>query len=432
MLFQLFACQRSPRVLGSLLLLFILAACGQTLPAEATATPALVVQPVSGPTSTLAAPVNRASLAQRPLTVWVPASLSGEVRPGVDSIIASATDAFATRYPNQGVEFVVKAEEGQASLLNYLRNAQRVAPTVLPDLLLLDAQQIWQVAELGLAQPLTPTELIEREGFYPFAWDAVSIHDRYYGIPYFVTPLHLVYDSRAVENPPANWTELVGSGERFAFAGAGSGGYADEWLVQQYISAGGEIGRGTTVNPEALALLFTTIDRGRTGGTIPPEVMTYSSDSAIWSALATGNVELASLPATVYLHERGAGFPFAAAPLPGINGAVRPIALVYAFVVLTDDHERRTQALALIDHLLAPEVQGRWAQSVDWLPARSEAFQVWAPMDGYTQFLQQLLADAMALPGDRSFADFSRRLQQVTSAVMSGELTPEAAASAFE
>jgi ABC-type glycerol-3-phosphate transport system substrate-binding protein len=417
---------------GLFVLVLIVAACGQAAPAEPTATPAPVAQPVSGPASTPAAPNNRASLAQRPLTVWLPASLSGLAQPGVNQVIVAATDAFAARYPNQTVEFVVKADEGQASLLNYLRNAQRVAPTILPDLLLVDAQQIWQVVELGLAQPLTLTEITEPESFYPFAWDAVRIYDRYYGIPYFAAPIHLVYNSQAVERAPVTWSEVIEAGNRFAFAGAGSGGYADEWLVQQYLSAGGEIGRGTTVDPEALALLLTTINQARTRGTIPPEVMTYSSDNAVWSALAAGSVELASVPATVYLNERRVGAQFAAARLPAIQEEVSPIVAVYAFVILAEDSERRSQALALIDYLLVPEAQGRWAQSVNWLPARPEAFQMWGPADGYTQFLQQLLAEAMALPGERSFADFSKRLQQLTNAVMSGELTVEAAVSAFE
>lgn len=432
MLFPFSVFQHVPRVIGFFFLLLILTACGQATLAQATATPDGMFQPVSVPTSTPAPPSNRMSLAQRPLTVWMPSSLSGAARPEVDQFIASATDAFARRYPNQTVEWVVKAEEGQASLLNYLRNAQRVAPTIVPDLLLLDAQQIWQVAELGLAQPLTVTGLTEREGFYPFAWDAVTIHDYYYGIPYFATPLHLVYNSQVLEYPPTTWSELVASGGQFAFAGAGSGGYADEWLLLQYTSAGGEIGHGTTVNPEALALLFAAIAQGRTSGTIPPEVMTYSSDSAMWSALVAGQVDLASVAATIYLHERGVGSPFAVAPMPGIQGEVAPIASVYAFVVLADDSERQTQALALVDSLLAPDVHGRWAQAVDWLPVRPAALQSWVAKDAYIQFLQQLLEEATALPGDRSFADFSRRLQQVTSAVISGEMTPEAAAAAFE
>jgi ABC-type glycerol-3-phosphate transport system substrate-binding protein len=434
MLFNRSVHRRSPWVMGSFLLLFVLTACGQAAPVQLTVTPHEVPQPTSTPTISPPSPNSQASLAQRPLTVWIPSSLSGIARPRVESVIALATDTFSHRYPNQPVEWVVKAEGGQASLLNYLRNAQRVAPTILPDLLLLDAQQIWQVAELGLAQPVTVTELNEREDFYPFAWDAVMMHDRYYGIPYFTAPLHLVYNSQMVEEPPSTWSELVESGKRFAFAGAGSGGLADEWLLHQYLSAGGEIGRGMTVNPEAIALLAAAIEQGRTAGTIPSEVMIYSSDSAVWSALVAGNVELASIPATIYLHERGAGAgaPVAAAPLPILHGEVPTVAIVYAFIVLAEDSERRTQALALVDLLLAPEVHGGWAQEVDWLPVRPAALQARVGQDGYLQFLQQLLEEATALPVDRAFADFSRRLQQVISAVMSSEMTPEAAAAAFE
>lgn len=413
--------------------LFVITACRQPAPAEATATPVTLAQPVSGPALTPAATaIPRANLVQRPLTVWMPALLAGEARPGAEQIIAAAVDDFTLRFAGQTVELVVKADEGQASLLNYLRSTQRVAPTILPDLLLLDAKQIWQVIELGLAQPLTPTQLTQRDGFYPFAWDAVSIHDRYYGVPYFAAPVHLAYNVQLVETAPTIWSEVVASGHRFAFAGAGSSGYADEWVLLQYLNAGGELGRGSSVRPEALARLFSTLDQGRSTGTIPPEAMTYASANAVWAALAAGHVEMASVPANVYLGERAAGAPFAVAPVPGINGEGRTIADVYAFIILTDDGERRTRALALIDHLLAPEVHGAWAYAVDWLPVRPEALTSWLANDEYTLFIQPLLEEAIALPGERSFADLSRRLQQVTTSVMNGEMTPEAAVTAFE
>lgn len=433
MRFYRLACRLSTWVLGVFLALLVVAACRQPLPAETTATPVALDRPVSGPDLTPpATAIARASLGQRPLTIWAPAALAGGTQAGVEQIIATAIDDFAQHYAGQTVELVLKADEGQASLLNYVRSAQRVAPAILPDLLLLDARQIWQVAELGLAQPLTPTQLAERDGFYPFAWDAVRIHDRYYGVPYFAAPVHLVYNPQMVATAPTTWPEVIASGQQFAFAGGGSGGYADDWLLLQYLNAGGELGRGNTVRLEALARLFAALDQGRTAGTLPPEVLTYSSDKALWTALVAGNVAMVNVPANVYLSERAAGDPFAVAPVPGIDSEGQTIAEVYAFIILTDDNERRTRALALIDYLLAPEVQGAWAYAVNWLPARSEAFKVWPANDEYMLFAQQLLKEAISLPGERSLADLARRLQQATASVMSGELTPDAAVATFE
>jgi ABC-type glycerol-3-phosphate transport system substrate-binding protein len=178
--------------------------------------------------------------------------------------------------------------------------------------------------------------------------------------------------------------------------------------------------------------LFQSIAQGRSRGTLPPEVMSFTSANAVWAALTAGDIEMASLPVYTYLSQRSSATQLAIAALPQIDGHEQTVAGIYTFVLLTADAERRAQALGLIDQLLAPEVHSAWARAAGWLPTRQAAFAAWPAEDKDLELLQALLEKAVALPGGPAFTELSKRLQLLLSGVMSGELSPEEAARAFQ
>jgi hypothetical protein len=100
--------------------------------------------------------------------------------------------------------------------------------------------------------------------------------------------------------------------------------------------------------------------------------------------------------------------------------------------VLTGDANRRTLALALIDQLLAPEIQGAWSRAAAWAPTRPDAFTAWPADDSYVPFLQSQLATARALPREPSFGELTKQLQTAANGVLTGALTPEAALAAIK
>lgn len=382
-------------------------------------------------TSTAVALATEVALDVRPLTVWAQASLLPPADSEAMQILSAALETFAAQESDLIVEFVPKSDRGQASLLNYLRSAQRVAPAVLPDLILLDAQQLWQVAELGLIQPVTLTELVTAEGYYPFTLDAVTINENLYGFPYFADVLQLVYNPEVVSSPPATWAELLASNERFVFQGGGQNGLVDDWVVLHYLAVGGETTLEGSVNTTALATLFTDLAQGQSAGVLPPDLITFASSNAIWSALSAETATLASLPASQYLSQLTPESPYRAGSLPRPNDSPRTIARVYAFAILTNDEGRRSQALALLDHLFDPELHSELTLTMHWLPTRPVVLENWPNTLTFKGVVRSQLEGAVAFPSDRSFTDFARQLQQMLTRVLNGEITPERAATEF-
>lgn len=420
------------RLCGTLIILLSLASCRQ---AESTPTPQLAPvepQPAAAQTPASASTTGvRPSADQRPLVVWLPSSVMPPPQSESGALLAQALTQFSAAQSGQQVEVLRKADEGQAGMVSYLRNAQQVAPAILPDLILIDTQHLWQVAELGLIRPLTQTQMVHREGFYNFAQDAIMLNERRYAVPYFANVIHLAYDTRAVDTPPSTWEGLLQSGYRFTFTAGGRGGQADEWLLLHFLQSGGQWVRGDGEQLQTTLAMFASIERARAEGVFPGDLMGFTTPGAVWSALLSGATEMASVPARLYLTQRGSALTMRPAPLPGVGEQPQTLATVYAFAILATDQERQEWSLALIDRLLAPEVHGRWAFAESWLPTREEAFQQWPVNDEYVELLQDLLATAAAPPSERSFMELSKQLQQGLSGVISGELTPEAAAQEF-
>ncbi|HID88284.1 MAG TPA: hypothetical protein EYP52_01040, partial [Anaerolineae bacterium] len=103
------------------------------------------------------------------LVLWVPEELSPYADTEAASLLAQRLEAFNQGQADLQVETLVKKAHGRGALLDFLRTASVAAPSVLPDLILLDVEDLRVAAQAGLLQPLDgllPTGLAEDQ--YPF------------------------------------------------------------------------------------------------------------------------------------------------------------------------------------------------------------------------------------------------------------------------
>jgi ABC-type glycerol-3-phosphate transport system substrate-binding protein len=357
--------------------------------------------------------------------VWLPAFTGIATEGSAGTILTNAFHQFEQRNPTIRLDIQIKADVGTASLFNFLRSAQQVAPTILPDLVLINTQQLWQIVDLGMVVALTEEELPNAE-FFPVTRTAVQYHNATVGIPYTVDVTHLAYDIDTVKTPPRTWTELADNNQTMLFPAAEIG-TTNETLLQ-YVGAGGELLEdGGISDPAVLEAYFTFVTQAHKLGIIPPSVLDMPGFNSVWRAFAEDRSELAIVQVTQFYPNAAGIKPPGYTFVPTQKGDPITISDTWAFAILTEDAQRRALALSLINELLMPEVQGPWSQFVARLPSQPASLALWTQSNNYRDFVQTLLDDAISPPNGPAFADFSRRLHAAQAGILRDELTVEGA-----
>lgn len=386
-----------------------------TPPADAATAPA-EAQPAEDPTG------------DRQLVVWLPDFAGYTDAGGAADVLESAFRQFEQAHPNVRADVQVKAESGQADTLAYLRSAQRVAPAIMPDLVLVESQQIWHLVDLGLLSPMETSPLDRSPDFYPFAIDSVGYGGAYYGVPYVADVMHVAGFPALGAALPGTWEELLAASAPHLYAAAGADAYENGYVLVQYVGAGGQLlENGSTSSEEALLAVFDFVEVGRQSGVFPGAVAELATLDGVWNALLTQGSGFGNVSSARYLASREAAPPLAFGEIPTRNGMPTTVGATWAFAVLSEDAEQRALAFDLIDALLEPAVHGAWSQYVHRLPTQRTALQSWANPSAYTEFLGRQLEVAVALPNGRAFADFAERLLAAQLGVLRGESTVEEA-----
>ncbi|MCB0070795.1 MAG: hypothetical protein KDE20_05025 [Caldilineaceae bacterium] len=417
---------RRPILAALVTVLLVLTGCGRDRDTVTTAATTPDVAPQEVPAGDLAE--DAPPLVVRPLVVWVPEFMTADGDTAAAEVLATALQQFEQLYPASEVEFVVKQEEGVNGILNYLRSAQRVAPAILPDLVVLNSQDLWRAVDLGLVQPLDTANLPVTQPIYPAALASARYQETIYGLPYAVDPLHAV--GAAEQTLPATWDDVLAGGVPYIFAGGLGDAGLNPSLLLQYAAAGGTMTE-TTAEPDADALraLLEFYVTGQSAALIGEDTAVLADTEEVWSAL-----DLASSPAVglvsahVLLRERDALNRLVYAPLPSVDGAARALAPAYTFAFLTTDPERLEMGYNLLNVLFDPTVHGNWAQFAQLLPSTETALDTWGEEQPYFVFLRRLLRnDATAIPNGRIFFEFARRLQAAQNSVLAGSMTVDEA-----
>lgn len=412
-------------------LLLLCAACNPVQSPVATATAPRTPAPTAQ--ANVGQPSAQTSLsnANRTLVIWLPDFAGVDENDNAGSVLRSALRRFELSRPGLRFETHVKAETGTASLLNYLRSAQRVAPSILPDLILINTQQLWQLVDAGLVPPLEEAQVPPPTGYYPFAWDAVAYRGRIYGFPYAAEIIHQVYDQETGYEPPGTWTAALANSGLWRYPAAGGSLFDNASVLLEYVGAGGELLEdGTVSDPDALSAVFRFLMSARNQEIIPANVVEIATLNDAWAAYLAQPTGMVSVGSSTYLAHGGATPQTRYAPVPTQDGKPITIANTWALAVITSDEAKRRDAFDLVAALLDPEVQGAWSQYAHVLPTTQAALAHWTNPDDYTAFLDAQLNAAVALPSGPAFASFATDVIQAQVGVLTGNLTPAEATQA--
>ena len=396
----------------------------------ATATPA---EPTPTPTPT---PTPEPTPLVATLRLWLPQQLDPYGGTQGAEVLADQLSEFNRTHANVQVEIVVKKAHGRGGLVDFMRTARDAAPSVLPDLVVLDATDLDTVARADLIQPLD--EIIPAPGpdsHFPFATAMGKAEGRRVATVLGVDLQHVAYRPALFDSAPVTWTQVISAEVPFLFPAGGIDGQVNDATLIQYLGAGGQLSDSEgnpTLDLEALTDVFTFYTQCITNTVIAPtELLAFSHADQTWEQFKAGAGGMTVVRASRFWVE--ADDTMAPLPIPTQTGKPMSIARGWALGIVTEVPERQDLAKQLIDWLTAPDHSALWTQTAGYLPASRDALRLWIATEAERRVLTDLLETAVPAPRPSVKEATGIAMQQALESLFTRQATPdEAAASAVQ
>lgn len=365
------------------------------------------------------------------LTVWIAPEIYSATQEGT-AILESQLQSFQNAHPDIQLIYEAKAVSGQGSILNYLRVSKSMAPSILPDLVAIPAEQLDTGFNEGLFFPLNglvPTEKVE--DLYPAALDIAVRDTNVRGYPFILTNLpHLAYNNGIfTDTIPTTWPEFIDLPEQhFAFPASGSAGAT--LALEFYLAAGGTLTNEAGQQELQLEPLVTALEQfenGRINEFILAQSSNFVTLQDTWRLLDSGGVTFVQTSANQFLTEQDADLPFSYQGIPGIGHSLVPLVNGWTWAVSTSDPAKQQLAAELMQLLIEPNNLGEWSAASDHLPSRPSALATWPTDNPYVAFSKQQLQLANLHPLPAS-SEIMTELGNAVFDVISLEKTPQVAA----
>jgi ABC-type glycerol-3-phosphate transport system substrate-binding protein len=408
----------------------LLAAClGACAPVASDVSTPMVTQEVPSTDAAITPTTTPVDVPGRALTVWVPPRFSPDGPDEAATLLAERLLEFQANHPGVRIEVRVKAQSGSASLMVALAAAQQAAPSVLPDLVALNA------TDLATAHTSGMIAAWEKIGTTPEVWnwitsvaDGARTNGVLIGLPFAAQADIFAFRPVAYPAPPRSWADtLTGSGS-FLFP---AGDPRSEFTLAQYLSAGGTL-RDAEGDPaldaQALQDVLEFYSAARAGGLLPLSSRQHEDSSTTVDALTSGQVAAAIVPfdrlAELQALEIGI-----IGPWPSRDGSGTCFANPWSWAVVDRPSAPDPLAIELATWLARPEFTGPWTRALSLLPATSSALALW-PDDESRMLAEAMGSTCLPLPSPKELDLFGPALRDATGATLTGELTPEEAAAA--
>ncbi len=335
------------------------------------------------------------------LTVWLPSDLAPQ--DGETAVLENQINAYANTQPDIAIRIEYKTATGQGSTLNYLRSGQTVAPSILPSLIVLPAEQLATAVTEQIIFPLDgqiePTHIA---ALYPAGQEIGTIDEQLVGYPFVITGLsHIIYNNTVLTSTVGTtWEQLrTPPTPQFLFSAAGADGAT--LALQLYLDAGGMLMNESDqieLQAEPLAQILEQLNLARNEGVLLRQSSTIINTEAAWQLYQAGTATMMPINANFFLQNRDDAPETAVSPIPGIQNSLTPLVDGWAWAISATDPTQRALASGLLDYLISAENMAEWSFQSNQIPSRQDAFSLWPSDDAYISFLQQQIESAVAHP----------------------------------
>ncbi len=373
------------------------------------------------------------------LTIWGPDSMAPlDDVPG-GAVLAAQIDAFSRAHPGTQVRYVRKKPYGPGGVVHFLRSSAAVAADTLPDLALIDMREVALVADSGILQPLdTLLDPSLTADLAPFARQAGQVGEHLLAVQYGADLRFLAYNSAAIDEPPATWSELMESGLACLLPIGNSEGAVADAFLPNYLALGAKLTDrdGQPYLDEAVvAAILESYRAALQAGVLSTAGLELGGASDCWpvyltnaGGAATDNVAMTNVTSWDYGRERARLASTRVAPLPTLSGALTSMASGWGWVLLTKDATRQSTALAFLRTVLQPEAMAAWSEATYHLPTRLSALPMAIDDKEYLRFLQRLMDAANPQPREPAYSASVAALAPAIAGVAQGTLDPKEAA----
>ncbi|MDF1513373.1 MAG: extracellular solute-binding protein [Anaerolineae bacterium] len=364
------------------------------------------------------------------LKMWVPEFLDPYSETAGGKALLTQLQAFSVQNDTVQVEVIAKRDAGPGGLLNLLSTAIDVAPSILPDVIVLNEADMKNAANAGIIRPLEDVS-VSWSDFYPFAVSGLDIEQAVYGLPFVADAEQMVYRQGIADTAPISWTAVITNAYTMLFPAGSPDKLANDALLSAYIGSGGRVveqdGQATLDRLYLEKLYAFFLDMLRYGLIDADQALSLPDTAAAWAVYQQGVGHMAPVSIGQYWQDPPQGSRPAWVP----NALGKPTVIVrdWSLAIVTSDPDREQAANKLIGWLVDPGHMSEFSRSARLVPTRRHAVRLWGLFPEDREFLETLLDSGVpALSPDINISVRSA-LQFGLIAVLTEEVdTPEEAA----
>lgn len=367
------------------------------------------------------------------LTFWTVEEVSPMAEGELGDFFQASIRNFERTNPDIEVEVLIKKASGKGGVIDFLRTAGEVAPSILPDIAVIDATDLNQAYTNNLIQTLDGR--LDRsivQDLLPAARRMGTVDGSLAGVPVGLEMEHTVYNTRTFTNTLVLWTDVLSSSAGYVFPAKGVNGLVNDATLSQYFSAGGELldGQGfPKIDDQALRDVLEFYQQAREIGIIDDSVLEASTTEELWPIYLEAEASVAQISVRQYLTDRELLTTSAFGPLPRQKPTDTPFSVMHGWVLVlvTKDINRQEAALSLMEFFLSTTQNADWNRTNKSIPIRDTAYQRLASDDPYWAFLAEQLKTARPEPRFLEYDRVGRIIQQAVEQVIRAEATADEA-----
>lgn len=401
-------------MVGGLLLAFV-ASCANLAPLLSSPTPAPVAQATATPQALLT-PTATSVVDIHTLRVWLPPRFDPNANTAAGRLLKQRLTDFQAAHSRLIIDVRIKAEDGEASLLNSLTLTNLAAPAVLPDLIALDRPDLEFAALKGLLHPVDGLSTILHDpNWYEFAHELGNVQNIGYGLPFAAQQLVLVHQP---DLQSTTWDEIFAAKQPVLFPAGDPQALIPLVL---YMSAGGKLTNDQNrpvLDEVPLTKTLTLIQTGLESQTFSASLLNLKTDDQALQSYRSGRAKAVITWSINYQASDGVK-----QAIPGLEGgSTVNVADGWMWALAGSAPENQQVATELAEYLLEDQFLSQWINATGYIPTRifksSQA-------DPEIQSLQ-------VIPSNDVVAVLGPIMNQAVSRILNGEQVPVVVRSVME